>query len=336
MNSLSFGDMAQSTLLRRQNSQLKSEMSRLTLELSSGKVQDVSKHLGGDFGYLGEVERSLRVTSAFKTSASEAATFAASMQSALGFVSNAMGSMGVGLIAAGEGAISGTRDVLSNEASGQFEMMIGALNTTVAGRSVFAGIDTNGAALASAEDMLADLRTALAGQTTLAGVETVMDDWFNAPGGGFETVGYLGESQSLEPFMLGDGERVSLDVRADGAALRQSLKATAMAALATDSSLAFAADVQAGMLGNAGEAMLGANDQVTAIRAKLGFAEARIEDAGARLASEHTSLEYARGDLLGADPYETITRLEETQFRLESLYAATSRLSQLSLMGYMR
>ena len=336
MNSISFGDLAQTTMLRRQNSHLKSEMSRLTLELSSGKVQDVSKHLGGDFSYLGEVERSVRVTAAQKTSALEAGQFSASMQGALGFVSKTLEDMSFGLIAAGNGTLDGTQDALSKEALGQLELMVNALNTSVAGRSTFAGVGTDGAALAPSSDMLAELRITLAGETTLAGVEAAIDGWFDTPGGGFETLGYLGEAQSLEPYLLGDGERVSLDVRADDPALRLSLKSTAMAALAADASLGFSPDVQSGMLRIAGETMLGAQDAVTMIRADLGFAEARIEEASARLASKHTSLEYTRGELLGADPYETITRLEETQFRLESLYAATSRLSELSLMGYMR
>ena len=47
MSSISLGDMAQSVYLRRQNTELKTEMSRLTSELSSGKVQDLIKHLGG-------------------------------------------------------------------------------------------------------------------------------------------------------------------------------------------------------------------------------------------------------------------------------------------------
>lgn len=335
MNALSFGDLAQSALLRRQNSHLKTEMSRLTQELSSGQVQDVSKHLGGDYGYLTEIERSLRMVSAFKTSASEAALFTASMQNALGFVGDALQSMSIESIAAGTGGIAGTQDIASENARKQLGLIVSSLNTNVAGRTAFAGVGTDGEALASAEDMLADLRAALAGQSTTAGVESVLDAWFDDAGGGFETATYQGAAQSLEPFFLGEGERISLDIRADDPAIRNALKATAMAALATDATLAFSADVKADMLLKAGETMLVAQDNVTTIRAKLGFAEARIEDANARLASEQTSFEFTRNQLLGADPYETITQLEETQFRLESLYAATAKMSQLSLMDYL-
>ncbi len=336
MKALSFGDMAQSVALRRQNSQLKAEMSRLTQELSSGQVQDVAQHLGGDYGYLTELERSMRISAAFQSSATEAALFSTSMQNSLGFVADALQDMSFGLIAAGTGGVAGTREIAAENARSQMGLMMNTFNTSVAGRTVFAGVGTNGSALTSAEDLLDDLRSALTGQTTFAGVEAVLDDWFDASGGGFETMTYQGSVQSLDPFFLGDGERVSLDVRADDVAVRHTLKATAMAALSADATLAFSSDVQSDMLRASGEAMLAAQDSVITIRSKLGFAEARIEDATARLSAEKTSLEYARGQLLEADPYETITRLEETQFRLETLYTATARLSQLSLMDYMR
>ena len=66
MSSISLGDMAQSVYLSRQNTELKTEMSRLTSELSSGQVQDVIKHLGGDLNYLTDVERSLHLNSVFE------------------------------------------------------------------------------------------------------------------------------------------------------------------------------------------------------------------------------------------------------------------------------
>ena len=90
------------------------------------------------------------------------------------------------------------------------------------------------------------------------------------------------------------------------------------------------------MLGRAGELSLGAVDGLTTARATLGYAEARIEEASVRLTAQNTSLEIARSELISADPYDTIVKLEETQFRLESLYTATVKLSQLSLVGFLR
>ena len=94
MSSISLGDMAQSVNLRRQNTELKTEMSRLTSELSSGKVQDVIKHLGGDLNYLTDVERSLHLNKVFAASATEAAGFSGAMQASLEKVQHSISDLG--------------------------------------------------------------------------------------------------------------------------------------------------------------------------------------------------------------------------------------------------
>ena len=81
---------------------------------------------------------------------------------------------------------------------------------------------------------------------------------------------------------------------------------------------------------------LGAQDQLTKLRADIGFSQSRIQNVSTRNAAQTTSLEYARTALLEADPYETATKLEDVQFQLQSLYSVTVRLSELSLLNFMR
>lgn len=335
MSSISIGDMAQSVYLRRQNTELKTEMSRLTSELSSGKVQDVTKHLGGDLNYLTDVERSLHMNGVFASSAKEAAGFSGAMQASLAQVQQSISDLGGSILGLGTGSGEYAAGHLAAKGRDVIEGLVSTLNTSVAGRALFSGNATDSAALASADVILTDLRTALAGQTTLAGIETVMDGWFGA-GGGYDTVAYTGSAGDMSAFHLGDGERVDLKIKGDDVAFRNTLKSAAMAALSHDPALGLSDATRAGMLGRAGELSLGAVDNLTATRATLGYAEARIEEAGVRLTAQNASLEMARSELLSADPYETIVKLEETQFRLESLYTATVKLSQLSLVGFLR
>ncbi|MDG1170848.1 MAG: flagellin, partial [Sulfitobacter sp.] len=88
------------------------------------------------------------------------------------------------------------------------------------------------------------------------------------------------------------------------------------------------------IFGKSGQALLIAGDDVIALRADVGFVEARIEKIGARNSAEATSLEYAKRALLEIDPYEAATKLEEAQFQLQSLYSVTVRMSQLSLVNF--
>jgi flagellar hook-associated protein 3 FlgL len=89
-------------------------------------------------------------------------------------------------------------------------------------------------------------------------------------------------------------------------------------------------------MNTAGQNLLTVQDDLTNLRAGVGFAEARIENFQARTEAERISAEYAKGALLSVDPYEAATRLEDAQFQLESLYSVTVRLSRLNLTSFMR
>ena len=57
MNFTQIGDLAQSLVMRRQNTLLKGQLNNLTQELASGRKSDVGQSLSGDFALLGEFER---------------------------------------------------------------------------------------------------------------------------------------------------------------------------------------------------------------------------------------------------------------------------------------
>ncbi len=332
----SIGDMAQGFMLRHHNSHLKTEMNRLVQEMSSGKAADISRHLSGSYSYLADVDRNLSVLEGYASAASEAEVLASGMQKALENFQTVGSDLGAAALAASNSHLADAVQTASERAKGDFQSMVASLNTGIGGRSLFSGTAVDSPALASAEDMLADLRTALAGETTLSGVSAALDTWFDTPGGGFETVGYTGGNDTLTPIAVSEGQTLELAIKADDPAFRESLKAAAMAALAADESLGFDADLQSDMMKTAGLALSVEQNGVIRLRADIGMAEARVEEAQSRISAEKTGFEIARTDLLSVDPYETATQLEDTQFQLESLYAVTVRMSRLSLVEYLK
>lgn len=336
MTMLTIGDMAQTYMLQRQNVQLKQQMNQLTQELASGRTSDVADHLSGNYSYLSDIEHGLKVLNGFDTATSEATLFTEVMQRALGNVQDTVSDLATSLIATNNSNLVAVFDSVSADARSQMASMVSSLNTNVAGRTLFSGVDVDSAALASSEDMLTSLRAAVAGQVTLSGIRTAVDVWFDTPGGSFETLAYMGATQAMSPIQLGEGESVNLDIRADDQVFRDMFKQTAIAALASDPTLGYTALMKGDLLLGAGEQLLTSQNGITKIRADLGFTEARIDESVTRIAAEKTSLEYARGELLGVDPYETATKLETVQFQLESLYAVTVRLSRLSLVDFLR
>jgi len=102
-------------------------------------------------------------------------------------------------------------------------------------------------------------------------------------------------------------------LRADDAALRTGLKSGAVAALVNDAGIALDTDEAKTLFQSLTDGTFTGQDQVTGLRAQLGFAEERIDAATARIASELTSVEYARNSLVDVDPYRTATELQSVQ-----------------------
>ncbi|WP_299751017.1 flagellin [uncultured Tateyamaria sp.] len=335
MNSYGLGDLAQTFLLQRRGASIKADMARLTEELASGQVSDTKSVLAGNVAYLSDIESDLRGLAAYKVAGTEAAQFASSVQSALDRVDFGVGQLSTALLAVGASANGPVLAQMSTDAENELRSLVSVLNTSSAGRSIFAGAATDQSALNSADVILADLRTAIAGNTTVSDIETAVDQWFDDPAG-FRASAYTGSDASIAPFQLAEDEQISVDLKADNQVFRDLFKGVALAAVAADSGLGLSAGNQRDLLVRAGIGLLEAKEALTATQSGVGAAEARIDTITARNAARDTSLQLAKGALLEADPYETATQLEAVQFQLQSLYTITARTSDLSLVNFIR
>lgn len=334
MTSTSLGDLAQSFMLQRRSVALRQDLTRLTDELSSGKVADVRQVLDGNHNYLTGLERSLEVLNGYSVANAEATYFTGAMQTSLERVQDFGGALGLDLLLASGGPIGVTSGNPSENAQTQLQGIINSLNSDIAGRSLFAGTATNTTPLPDADTLITQLRTAVTGQTTPEDILAAAETWFADPAG-FDAMTYSGSTTALAPMVLSDTERVALDVRANDDAIKDLLMHTAIAALADDPALGLDVPTQADLFGLTGIGLQSNQDQLTSLRSSIGFVEERIEMISARNQAEETSMEFARNALLAADPFETATELESVQFHLQSLYAVTVRSSQLSLVNFL-
>ncbi len=180
------------------------------------------------------------------------------------------------------------------------------------------------------------MQTAIAAETTAVGVEAAIDNWFFAPGGGFETTGYLGSDQPVGSFRLSEFDTESVGLTAADPAIRGMLKGFAMATLSGDGRSSLNSSERLDLAQMAGERLLSSESEMAVVRASVGSAEARIDTISARNAAEITSLEIAKADITAIDPYRTATELEAVRTQLETLYTLTARLSRLSLADFLR
>jgi flagellar hook-associated protein 3 FlgL len=334
MNAMNFGDLSQYMQLRRDTVRARQDLAQASQELATGKTTDVGRKVAGDFGPLVAIDRQMSALEGYRTNAKEAALMADGAQAALGLMQDVVGDMGIRLVGLETGDLVAAGEVFANDARVAFEASVSALNGTVSGRSLFAGAATDRAALAPADDMLGDLRTLVAAETTAAGVAAAVEAWF-APGGGFDTAGYIGSAEDQTGAQVAEGRTVTMGLRADDPAVRDHLKGLAMAALLNESGIDDVGQ-QEQLARYAGEAIIDNQSNVVAQRAEMGSIQAIVEDATAQNAAAISALELARSDVVSVDPYKAATELQNLEAQLQTIYTITARLSGLSLTNFLR
>lgn len=335
MNFQTIGDLAQSFALRRQGLELRQQMDRLGLELSTGRLADPGRHLSGNLLPLADIEHELVLLSGHRTAAREAVIDTGLMQASLDRVQTATTDLATQAITLGTAGTTRQLSGIAVNAAQALGSVIGALNSDVSGRALFAGAQTDTAPLASAETLLAELRSALAGSIDPSEMNARLTTFFDSATGGFQMLIYRGGVTEVSPYQLGSGESVALDIRADDPALREALKQLALIAVSNDAGLPLTATERVELAANAGVTLLAHQDALTEIRASLGQAEGRIDQSVSRIAAEITSFEIARSALVAVDPFETAVELEQVQVQLETLYTITARASRLSLVNFL-
>lgn len=329
------GDLSRSFQLRQDNARLKAQMQRLTAELSTGRTTDLRAASRADLRPLAALERSVALLEALRSSTAEAALFTEVAQAALADVEAGAGTLSAAALLARTSAVPAQIDAVGREAVQQFEAAVARLNVQAAGRTVFAGIATDGPGLRPGAEILDALQTAVAGAGTAADVGAVLDTWFG-PGGGFETFAYVGSPEPLRAMRVSTSESVDLPVTALAPGIRDTLRGLAMAALLDRGVLAGDMPERAALLGASGERLISARDALVNLRAGVGDTEAAIERARARNGAELSAAELARAAIVEADPFRAAAELQAVQGQLETLYAVTARLSRLSLTSFLR
>ena len=74
---------------------------------------------------------------------------------------------------------------------------------------------------------------------------------------------------------------------------------------------------------------------LTTIQADLGTAQQRISDANDRMTAQRDIITNHVGALEGVDPYEASSRLSALMTQIETAYAMTGRIQNLSILNYL-
>ncbi|SEW41405.1 flagellar hook-associated protein 3 FlgL [Cognatiyoonia koreensis] len=330
------GDMSQHFQSLRQTGRLKTDLNVLTGELSSQIKNDLTRSLGGDLRQLQSIDREITLLQGYQQAGTEIAQRLSFAQTTLAAIDRIRGNfMETALQITPESA---ARDIQASVKAGEaaFTEIATQLNRRLGERTIFGGADVARDPLAPPQEMLTSLRAATAGLTDQADIIAAVDDWFDDPAGGFATLGYQGDTGPQLQQRISADKTIALNMRADGAASVALLKGAAIAAMADENTVGLTDRTRAGLVQTSGQRMLSAADDLTAMRSDLGAAQASVDEAAAAHGAQLTAFQINRNELTAADPFDTASRLQNVQQQLEMHYTVTARLSQLSLVNYLR
>lgn len=334
---VSIGDLSRATYLRQANVLLRSRLTTLTQEATTGVKADIPAALNGNMGHIAQIESRLTGLSAWRQNAVAASAEFAGLQDAMGAIQDIVAESGPALQSEAAVADPVMLDLRSRQAAEDLRSVVRFMNVDVGGRYLMSDTATQTMPVADPDLILASVRSVIAGQPTTADIVSAVDAWFDAPpgGGGFADAHFAGRQGGSTVMAVAADATVANNVTALDPAFRDTMKGLVLATLAGDSALDFTRQQKSDLIGAAGRRLSAGNHQLTALRATVGLAQETIEQADTRNGAQQTALSLARSALLAADPYETASALTETETNLQNLYALTVRLSRLSLTDYL-
>ena len=162
--------------------------------------------------------------------------------------------------------------------------------------------------------------------TDEADFQARLDTYFNTPTGGWQQNIYQGDPSVSDP----DGV-AGLDP-----AIAKLVRGLSVMALAgSDMAPALIRQSDATLQVAADDVAEGQID-MTNLRSRLGVSQEAIEKSQATLDAEEVILNQVFNEIATRDQYEAATELQELESNLEASYLLTARLSNLSLLNFLR
>lgn len=335
MTSFALPDLLRQTILNRNISQVKRNLNQAQLEITTGRIDDLTQAANGDIGGLHLLNKSILDAQNSQKLLALAGNRADTTQRVLtSLVSNNSTLAANVLQAVGVGDQSTLRGA-SADAEGSLRLIFANLNTSDGGRNLFSGDKTDTSPLGSVDTLLSDVRGVIAAAPDAASAETALDTYFNDPAGGFATTIYQGGTNNAAAVELAPGVRITASVRADAQPIKDLIRNLAVVASYGTLPTGGAAERDT-IVSDAALGLLQAEPQIADLRATLGVAENRISQRTNELKAQEDALTNIYQNRTARDPFEAASQLQLLQAQLQSSYYITGQLSQLSLTNFLR
>ncbi|WFP65181.1 MULTISPECIES: flagellar hook-associated family protein [unclassified Mesorhizobium] len=348
MKATAVSSAAISNALRYQQMRMQADLVKATKESQTGQVADVGLALGGRTTQAVTFQRDLDRLNGIVDSNALVGARLTSTQDSLGQLSDVAQNF-LSALTTGVSGDSST-SVLRTAGTSALQQMTGILNTSVNGEYLFAGTNTD---VKPIDDFSA------AGSPAKAAFDAAFTSYFgftqSDPAAANITAAQMDDfiTTQVEPQFLGSGwqanwssatddqitSRISLNettqtsVSANEQGIRKLAMAAAMVSTLVTGNISEAArnTIITRAQGLVGEAIGG----LVQVRSDVGLAQKRVSDASDRMKTQVDLFEKHIVDLEGVDPAEAATRVADLTQHIETSFALTARLQQLSLLNYL-
>jgi flagellar hook-associated protein 3 FlgL len=295
-------------------------------EAVTGQYKDLTAHLSGRIGQAMLSQKAIDDVANERTQLTLKASRLDIIQQSLTAVDDNIGQLGVRMKAALGSEDYTAREAVVRDAQAALASTFSTLNTRHGERYLFSGDATNTKPFADVDSFLDDVRSMAASATDATDFATQMDAYFNTSGSGWQANIYSGTSDTSDP----------ASVTGTDPAITKTVWGLAVLALAgSDETLALL-NGNSDALIQAADTLAEGQAALTNVRAERGIIQAQIESSKDALDLEETVLTQSFNQMTARDQYEAASELKQLETGLEAAYTLTARLSNLSLLNYMR
>lgn len=295
-------------------------------EAVTGQYKDLTAHLSGRIGQAMLSQKAIDDVANERTQLTLKASRLDIIQQSLTAVDDNIGQLGVRMKAALGSEDYTAREAVVRDAQAALASTFSTLNTRHGERYLFSGDATNTKPFADVDSFLDDVRSMAASATDATDFATQMDAYFNTSGSGWQANIYSGTSDTSDP----------ASVTGTDPAITKTVWGLAVLALAgSDETLALL-NGNSDTLIQAADTLAEGQAALTNVRAERGIIQAQIESSKDALDLEETVLTQSFNQMTARDQYEAASELKQLETGLEAAYTLTARLSNLSLLNYMR
>lgn len=337
-----------SASLRQSVLKMQNELAVSQTEFATGNHADIGLALGAGTGQSVSLQAESSLLKAIADANSVASNRLSQTQGHLDSLRSSAQTLLNALIA-GNGATSGAAAIQASGAS-NLQSLTAALNSTLNGDHLFAGVNTQSAPITDYSGPLAPNKqavdtaflTAFGMPQTSGAVSSISDsamqsflDTNFAPlfQGTNWTSNWSSASNQTQQTTIGPNQAASTSVSANDPAFHELAQAYAML---TDLGLQnLNQGAYKAVVSTATKVLTSAIADLTNLQAGVGIVQSAVSNAGNQMSLQMNVLSTQIGNLESVSTYEAGTRVSELQTQIETSYSLTSQLQQLSLVKFL-